>query len=172
MGHNLRPICLEDCATLDLDEVASGQTKARCMTLSGGMARMVPTCPASSVYSGYLQRYLQEPHIRHLKDRNKLVRGTKRTPRVPSYRHIPEPARLECITDSSFTAGDTQGLVLSGCCLLLVSGTGAYTPVGARQLVVAAELHAVLNEGETIAVAVQNDPDPSAGEAPADGMGF
>ena len=86
--------------------------KACCMTLLGGVAWMVLTCPDSAVYVSYLQRHLQEPRIRHLKDLNKLVRWMKRTPQVLTYRHIPEPVRLLCVTDSSFSAGDTQGLVM------------------------------------------------------------
>ena len=61
-------------AGADLDDMASAQMKACYMTLLGGVAWMILTCPASAVYVSYLQRHLQEPRVRHLKDLNNLVR--------------------------------------------------------------------------------------------------
>ena len=59
----LRPICLDDIAGSDLDDLASAQMKACYMTLLGGVAWMILTCPASAVYVSYLQRHLQEPRV-------------------------------------------------------------------------------------------------------------
>ena len=129
----------------------------------------VLACPSAAAYASYLQRHLQEPRIRHITDLYRLVRWMKRTPQVLTYRQIPEPIRLACVTDSSFSAGDTQGLVMRACCILLVSGTGDDTPAGAQQLVdwfsrkqphvcrstFAAELHAVL-DGVNQALIVQS----------------
>ena len=94
-----------------------------------------------------------------MRDLNKLVRWLKRTPQVLVYKRLQPPVRLVAVSDSSFSAGDTQGLVMRGCVLLLVDGTGNASPGGHVQVLdwyarkqphvcrstFAAELHAVLD---------------------------
>ena len=129
-------------------------------TLLGGAAWMTMTCPAVCVYVSYLQRHSKGPTYKHVKDLNRLVRWLKRNPQEIWYRRLTPPTRLVAVTDSAFSAGDTEGLVMRGCLLLLVEMANPSTsPVGRVQLLdwfarkqphvcrstFAAELHAALD---------------------------
>ena len=88
-----------------------------------------------------------------------LVSWLKRTPQKLHYRRLTPPVRLVAVSDSSFSAGDTEGLVMRGCLVMLVSGDGHRTPGGSCQILdwfarkqphvcrstFAAELHASLD---------------------------
>jgi len=96
--------------------------------------------------------------MKQVKDLNRLLRWLQRTPQQIVYHRLKPPTRLVIASDSSFSAGDTAGLVMRGCVLMLVETDGS-TPMGKVQVLdwfsrkqphvcrstFAAELHAALD---------------------------
>ena len=132
---------------------------------------MTMTNLAICVYVSYLQRHAKAPCFRHLRDLNRLVKWIKLHPQTLKYTRLEPPTKLVCVTDSSFSAGDTEGLVMRGCILLLVEDRAPASPCGKVQVVdwfarkqphvcrstFAAELHASLdglNQGLIVQTAV------------------
>ena len=155
----LRPIPVDDVMFADLDSPVTSAMASSYMTLLGAAAWLTLTCPAICVYVSYLQRHSKAPACKHVRDLNRLVKWLKKTPQGVRYRRLEPPLRLVVVSDSSFSAGDTEGLVMRGCLVLLTNGDGKTTPGGETMLLdwysrkqphvcrstFAAELHAVLD---------------------------
>ena len=119
-AQQLRQICLDSVATQDPDTPVDTELKGCFATLLGGTAWMTLTVTAIAVYVSFLQRHLTKPTVKHLKDLNRLVQWVTTHPQSLWFRPLRPPLRLVAVSDSSFSAGDTQGLVMRGCILLLM----------------------------------------------------
>ena len=119
-AQHLRQICLDSVATQPPDTPVDADLKGCFATLLGGAAWMTLTATPIAVYVSYLQRHLKAPTVKHLKDLNRLVQWIVTHPQSLWYRPLTPPLRLVAVSDSSFSAGDTQGLVMRGCLLLLM----------------------------------------------------
>jgi hypothetical protein len=164
----LRPISVDETLFDSPDEPAPPHLASAYLTLLGGAAWMTLTVPACCVYVSYLQRHSKNPTNKHLRDLNRLVRWLKRTPQGIRYKRLEPPLRLVVVSDSSFSAGDYEGLVMRGCMIMIVDNSfGTDSPGGKVQLLdwyarkqphvcrstFAAELHAALdaiNQGMVI----------------------
>ncbi len=157
--RQLRPMSLDEVAMVDDDDDASPAFKATFLSIVGGLAWCLLTCPAVAVYVSYLQRQMKEPKVKHLRDANRVVRWLQKTPQGIVYVQLPLPVILMVATDSAYTAGEFEGLSLRGMMLMLVSTAGDANPGGQCQLIdyfalrqphvtrstYAAELHAALD---------------------------
>ena len=160
-AKQLRQICLDAVATQSADTPVDAELRGCYSTLLGGAAWMTLTMPMIAVYVSYLQRHLKEPTIQHLRDLNRLVQWVKTHPQSLCFKALVPPLRLVAVSDSSFSAGDTQGLVMRGYILLLAGAEADSTtaPGGRCQVLdwyarkqphvcrstFAAELHAALD---------------------------
>jgi len=115
---------------MELDSDAPAELQKYYMTLLGGVAWLCLTRPATCVYVSYLQRHAKKPTMRHIRDLNRLVRWNRKTPQSMVYRHLPGQLKLVVVPDSSFSAGDTEGLVMRGCFIMIVAQDQECSPTG------------------------------------------
>ena len=100
------------------------------VSLVCAMAWMLLTVPSVAVYISYLQRHLKEPHARHVKDANRVLRFLKAKQHSVAYNKLTGNLKLVAVSDSAFHAGETDGLATRGAFVLLAAMDGQRTPGG------------------------------------------
>ena len=162
--QQLKPIPVEVYRHFSDDAAADVQGKACYMSLLGGVAWVVQTRPDIAVYVGYLQRHLQNPCIKHLKQLNRVLAFLRKTKFQLHYRKVKPPLKLMVISDSAFQANDPDCLAVKSGLIALCTDNGTTTDPGGAVMPLdwlskkqnhvcrstyAAEIHAALDNTST-----------------------
>ena len=116
----LRTINSADVPKDDL-ELLDDRLKALFMSLLGGVGWVVQTRPDVATYVGALQRHLQKPCAKHIRQLNRIVRYLKAKPLVIRFSKLPTPTSIGIISDSAFSAADADCLAVRSGIISLLS---------------------------------------------------
>ena len=103
----------------------SASEHSQYLSVLGGLSWMLQTRGDISIYVQALQRASKAPTKEHLWRLNRVVKWTKRKHTGLRYRHVPQPWRVQVLSDSAFRKEDSTGLAMRGALIGLMHDEGA-----------------------------------------------
>ena len=98
------------------------------LSVLGALSWLLQTRGDISIYVQALQRASKAPTKEHLWRLNRVVKWTKRKHTGLRYRHVPQPWRVQVLSDSAFRKEDSTGLAMRGALIGLMRDEGSGHP--------------------------------------------
>ena len=132
--NELRPVADAELKLSQPDEAVCEETRAKFMSLLGGVAWTVQTRPDVAVFVSALQRRMKAPSAQDVLNLNRVLKYLKVKPLELRYRKIASPWSLVAISDSSFKGEDQDHLAVRSGIIALISRDGVKKGLNQLQL--------------------------------------